>query len=144
MKAFDIVLVCIILVVGEDYLTKVYVLIPLVLTVVIAISLGVLLAIQPQSSRSITFKMPLVPLLPLISIFINFYLMALLNVQTWIRFTIWMLIGFVIYFGYGIRNSTQKDNYSRLRDSSSSSSEDSSSEYGQARTSVNRVYEDEM
>jgi solute carrier family 7 (cationic amino acid transporter), member 3 len=51
--------------------------------------------------------MPLVPFFPLISVFINFYLMSVLNKATWIRFAIWMAIGFVIYFGYGVRNSSE-------------------------------------
>ena len=37
--------------------------------------------------------MPLVPLLPIVSVFINFYLMSVLNSATWIRFAIWMAIG---------------------------------------------------
>ncbi len=38
--------------------------------------------------------MPFVPLLPLMSVFINFYLMLVLNSATWIRFAVWMLIGY--------------------------------------------------
>ena len=51
--------------------------------------------------------MPLVPFLPLISVFINFYLMLVLNIQTWIRFGVWMAIGFAIYFSYGITHSSE-------------------------------------
>ena len=38
-------------------------------------------------------QVPLVPLLPCCSIFINFYLMLQLDSFTWMRFAIWMLIG---------------------------------------------------
>ena len=57
--------------------------------------------------------MPLVPYLPLISVFVNFYLMLVLNIQTWIRFGIWMAIGFLIYFSYGITHSSESGEYDR-------------------------------
>ncbi|XP_067853175.1 high affinity cationic amino acid transporter 1-like isoform X2 [Heptranchias perlo] len=62
---------------------------------------------QPQSDVSLTFKVPLLPFLPIVSIFVNVYLMVMLDLGTWARFGIWMLLGFVIYFGYGIWNSSE-------------------------------------
>ncbi|XP_019376794.1 PREDICTED: cationic amino acid transporter 3 [Gavialis gangeticus] len=62
---------------------------------------------QPESNARLTFKVPGLPLLPLFSIFINVYLMMQLSPGTWARFGVWMLIGFAIYFGYGIRNSVE-------------------------------------
>ncbi|XP_047369315.1 cationic amino acid transporter 2 isoform X5 [Vespa velutina] len=41
-----------------------------------------------------------------ISILINIYLMMMLDAMTWIRFLIWMTIGLVIYFFYGMWNSS--------------------------------------
>ncbi|XP_041796396.1 high affinity cationic amino acid transporter 1-like [Chelmon rostratus] len=62
---------------------------------------------QPQSKAKLAFKVPLLPFLPVASLFINVYLMMQLDKGTWMRFAIWMVIGFFIYFSYGIRNSAE-------------------------------------
>ncbi|XP_029304746.1 solute carrier family 7, member 3 [Cottoperca gobio] len=62
---------------------------------------------QPESKEALTFKVPLLPWLPLFSVFVNIYLMMQLDWGTWCRFAVWMLIGFAIYFFYGIKNSSE-------------------------------------
>uniref|UniRef100_A0A3Q3FBB7 Solute carrier family 7 member 1a n=1 Tax=Labrus bergylta TaxID=56723 RepID=A0A3Q3FBB7_9LABR len=62
---------------------------------------------QPESKTKLSFKVPLLPFLPVVSMFVNVYLMMQLDRGTWIRFSIWMVIGFVIYFCYGIHHSTE-------------------------------------
>ncbi|XP_057676709.1 cationic amino acid transporter 3a [Corythoichthys intestinalis] len=61
---------------------------------------------QPESKDVLTFKVPLLPWLPLFSVFVNIYLMMQLDQGTWYRFTVWMVIGFAIYFFYGMKNSS--------------------------------------
>lgn len=75
------------------------------LTIFLLFVLLLLLSRQPMVVRSGSFKVPLVPLLPLLSVFTNTYLMVHLNVMTWLRFAVWMALGLAIYFAYGVRNS---------------------------------------
>jgi APA family basic amino acid/polyamine antiporter len=51
------------------------------------------------------FRTPLVPFVPLGGIVVCGYLMYSLPPDTWARLAIWLVIGLVIYFAYGKRNS---------------------------------------
>uniref|UniRef100_A0A8C6VX37 Solute carrier family 7 member 1 n=2 Tax=Nothobranchius furzeri TaxID=105023 RepID=A0A8C6VX37_NOTFU len=62
---------------------------------------------QPGSKTKLSFKVPLLPFIPVLSIFVNVYLMMQLDRGTWVRFSVWMAIGLVIYFGYGIHHSSE-------------------------------------
>jgi len=48
-------------------------------------------------------------LLPVIGVMINLYLMSELGASNWGIFIIWLLIGLVIYFSYGYKNSKLRD-----------------------------------
>lgn len=102
------------------------------LTLIAIVTAGMILTIciiarQPKDeSVELSFKVPFVPLLPCLSIFINLYLMFQLDTNTWIRFGAWLIVGellktfdsehftkssintgYLIYFTYGIRKSTE-------------------------------------
>ncbi|NWI87059.1 CTR2 protein, partial [Pitta sordida] len=61
---------------------------------------------QPQSRDRASFMVPCLPLLPLLSISINGILMARLSGAAWLRYLLWVAVGFLLYFGYGIWHST--------------------------------------
>jgi APA family basic amino acid/polyamine antiporter len=71
--------------------------------VVVAAGVLVLRYSHPDLPRA--FKTPLMPVLPIVSIVASIYLMLNLPAATWLRFLIWMAIGFVVYFVYSQRNS---------------------------------------
>ncbi|MFG2890810.1 amino acid permease [Streptomyces sp. NPDC048248] len=71
--------------------------------VVVAIGVVLLRRSRPDLPRS--FRTPLVPLVPALSVLASLWLMINLPAETWVRFAIWMGIGFVVYFVYGRSHS---------------------------------------
>jgi len=70
---------------------------------VVSIAVAVLRRTAPHLERP--FRAPQVPLLPVVSALSCLALMASLAVDTWIRFLVWLVIGLVVYFGYGRTHS---------------------------------------
>ena len=58
---------------------------------------------RPDLARS--FRTPAVYVVATASVLLCFYLMLNLTGGTWVRFLIWMAIGLVVYFAYGVRHS---------------------------------------
>jgi APA family basic amino acid/polyamine antiporter len=67
----------------------------------ILVSIGVIVLRRTRPDLPRSFRTPWVPVLPILSALACFYLMLNLAIETWIRFLVWMAIGFVIYFVYG-------------------------------------------
>lgn len=59
--------------------------------------------------NTIMFMTPGLPFVPAIAITVNIYLIFKLSILTLVRFTIWMTLGFIMYFYYGIKNSTLEE-----------------------------------
>jgi basic amino acid/polyamine antiporter, APA family len=71
----------------------------------IVVSLGVLVLRKTQPNLKRAFKVPFVPLIPILAILFCGYLALRLPATTWTTFAIWIAIGLVVYFLYGRRNS---------------------------------------
>jgi APA family basic amino acid/polyamine antiporter len=71
----------------------------------VIVSAGVIVLRRTQPERARGFRVPLVPLLPAISIVCCLILMMGLPLETWIRFFVWLAIGLAIYFTFGKRHS---------------------------------------
>ncbi|QAY63425.1 amino acid permease [Xylanimonas allomyrinae] len=63
------------------------------------------LAAAGKADTTDSFQVPWSPALPIISGLACIWLMLQLDVETWVRFLVWLAVGFVIYFGYSYRNS---------------------------------------
>ena len=71
--------------------------------VVVSAGVWVLRVTRPDLPRA--FRVSALPLIASASILACLWLMLNLTVSTWVRFIVWMAIGFLIYFGYGYRSS---------------------------------------
>ncbi|GBP33886.1 High affinity cationic amino acid transporter 1 [Eumeta japonica] len=92
--------------------------VPGVLGGVLVLLLLVLYRQPRQNTKHLSFAVPLVPLVPYLSVCMNVYLMMQLDHQTWLRFIIWLVVGYLIYFFYGVRNSTlASDSINTTKDS---------------------------
>ncbi len=75
------------------------------LSAFVLVSVGVIVLRRSRPDLKRGFRVPWSPLLPALSAAICTYLMLNLTVETWLRFLIWLALGFVIYFAYGRSHS---------------------------------------
>jgi APA family basic amino acid/polyamine antiporter len=71
----------------------------------VLVCIGILILRHREPNRPRKFRVPFVPITPLLGIGMCVFLMAGLPMATWIRFIVWLLVGLVIYFGYSARRS---------------------------------------
>ncbi|MEV7413769.1 amino acid permease [Streptomyces sp. NPDC089919] len=71
----------------------------------VVVALGVIILRRTRPDLPRAFRTPWVPVVPVLSIAASVWLMLNLPAETWLRFGIWMVIGFVVYFAYGRSHS---------------------------------------
>ena len=71
----------------------------------IVVSAGVIVLRKQQPERPRGFRVPGSPYLPMLSIVACLVLMMALPLETWLRFVVWLVIGFAIYFPFGRKHS---------------------------------------
>ncbi|MDR3053479.1 MAG: amino acid permease [Coriobacteriales bacterium] len=83
------------------------------LSAFVLVSIGVIFirknAREHHIDQTKTFKVPLFPVLPILSAILCLWLMLNLTNITWLRFVAWLLAGFIIYFSYSRRHAKIND-----------------------------------
>ena len=69
------------------------------------VNIGVIILRRTRPDLKRGFRVPFVPVFPIIGVILCCYLMATSTRETWLRFVVWLAIGIVIYFVYGRRHS---------------------------------------
>ena len=66
---------------------------------------GVIILRVKEPHRHRAFKVPFNPITPLLGVAACIFLMTALPGVTWVRFVVWLIVGLIVYFAYGIKNS---------------------------------------
>ncbi|XP_003218184.1 solute carrier family 7 member 14 [Anolis carolinensis] len=99
---------CSFIIFGLDYLydQSWWAILLVVLMVLLIVVLVFVILQQPENPKKLPYMAPCLPFVPAFAMLVNIYLMLKLSKITWIRFAVWCFVGLLIYFGYGIWNST--------------------------------------
>ena len=68
-------------------------------------NIGVIILRRTHPDMERPFRVPFVPLFPIIGCGLIIYLMTKLPGETWIRFVVWLVLGLLVYYFYGRKHS---------------------------------------
>jgi APA family basic amino acid/polyamine antiporter len=71
----------------------------------VLVNIGVIILRRTRPEMPRPYRVPWVPVLPVLGVAFAVYLMTDLPWQTWVRFVVWLAVGLLIYAAYGYRNS---------------------------------------
>jgi APA family basic amino acid/polyamine antiporter len=69
------------------------------------VSIGIIIMRRSDPDAPRPFRTPLVPLVPILAVLVCGWMIYELRLENWARLFVWLYIGMVIYFNYGVRNS---------------------------------------
>lgn len=69
------------------------------------VNIAVIILRRTEPDRQRSFRVPFSPVTPLLGLAFCIYMMFSLGLPSWIAFIVWMVMGFVIYFGYSVRKA---------------------------------------
>ncbi len=75
------------------------------LSAFVLVSIGVIVLRRKRPDIRASFRVPFMPWLPILSAVLCVWLMLNLTTLTWVRFLVWLALGFAVYFLYGRRHS---------------------------------------
>ena len=71
----------------------------------VLVSIGVIVLRRTRPDLERSFKVPFMPVVPILSVLACLWLMINLTAITWVRFLVWMALGVAVYFLYGKKHS---------------------------------------
>ncbi|GAA4747102.1 hypothetical protein GCM10025783_19000 [Amnibacterium soli] len=71
----------------------------------ILVNIGVIVLRRTRPDLERPFKVPLVPVIPIIGVLLCGYLIVQLPIETKLRFVVWLVVGLIIYFAYSRSHS---------------------------------------
>ncbi|WP_316778398.1 amino acid permease [Streptomyces sasae] len=76
------------------------------LAIMAVVNIAVIALRRREPGLARTFRVPLHPVMPLLGVGFCLYLMYETGWTTWIQFAVFLVVGLLVYLGYGRRNST--------------------------------------
>jgi len=75
----------------------------------VLVAIGIVILRHTNPDRHRPFRTPFVPVVPALAVVMCTYLMFQLPTVTWVRFFVWLAIGLLVYFFYGVRHSVLRE-----------------------------------
>lgn len=75
------------------------------LAVMAVVNIAVIALRRREPGLARTFRVPLYPVTPVLGVGFCLYLMYETGGTTWLQFAVFLAVGFLVYVGYGRRNS---------------------------------------